>query len=233
MRMQAREDFCIDGQASPLRSGMAVECVPLTYAEWKRFTSHIAIEQDGCWRWKGLAGDYRYPRFVWRKRLSLSTRLMYAQVNGPLPAGLMVCHTCDHPYCVNPAHLFLGTNRENQLDASRKGRFPMQRPECQEAARKVKREHIPAILAAMKRGASGRELSVAMGLGANTVNRTLRQHGHTATGTKNKRPVSKDVLIQFLADVSRVAPLTQPAAESNVNGPSRTLAAAGLLEAIQ
>ena len=44
-------------------------------------------------------------------------------VNGPIPDGLFACHTCDNPPCVNTAHLFLGTTRDNALDAKRKGRL--------------------------------------------------------------------------------------------------------------
>lgn len=46
---------------------------------------------------------------------------------GPIPPGMFVCHRCDTPLCINPAHLFLGSNRENLRDAASKGRNPMQR----------------------------------------------------------------------------------------------------------
>ena len=58
---------------------------------------------------------------------------------GPVPAGLLVCHRCDNPPCVNPAHLFLGTQGTNMRDAWRKGRFPLgeDRPKAKLRERQV------------------------------------------------------------------------------------------------
>jgi hypothetical protein len=63
-------------------------------------------------------------------RAWLAHRLAYFKANGPIPSGMDVCHRCDNPGCIRPAHLFLGTRKENMADCARKGRIPRgeQRP---------------------------------------------------------------------------------------------------------
>jgi hypothetical protein len=81
---------------------------------------------DGCWFWTGKQvgrgyGQIRYQRDgIWSH--ATAHRVSWELHNGPIPAGLMVCHKCDMPPCVNPNHLFLGTAKDNIDDRTAKGR---------------------------------------------------------------------------------------------------------------
>lgn len=78
---------------------------------------------DGCWLWTGYTERGGYGRITdyWTKHLT--HRYSYELAHGTIPEGMQVCHTCDVRNCVNPAHLWLGTLKDNMLDASTKGRM--------------------------------------------------------------------------------------------------------------
>ncbi len=76
---------------------------------------------NGCWQWiRSRGGDYGKVR--WLQKTISSHRASYIAFKGEVSKGLNVCHTCDNPLCVNPDHLWLGTQKQNKQDSKKKGR---------------------------------------------------------------------------------------------------------------
>lgn len=78
---------------------------------------------EGCWTWTSTRNHRGYGLFrVATDKQVSAHRYSYQLVNGPIVDGSFVCHTCDNPPCVNPAHLWSGSQSDNMQDRNRKGR---------------------------------------------------------------------------------------------------------------
>ena len=92
----------------------------------KRFERHFCIDASGCWLWTGAINSSGYGSFAIREggrpKTDNAARISWKLYRGAIPEGSHVLHACDVRRCVNPDHLFLGTNQDNTRDKAIKGR---------------------------------------------------------------------------------------------------------------
>lgn len=78
---------------------------------------------DACWPYLGKSAHAGgYIQFSHKGKVTLLHRLIYEREVGPIPPGMLVCHSCDNPPRCNPSHYFLGTTQDNTADRDAKGR---------------------------------------------------------------------------------------------------------------
>ena len=110
-----------------MRTAGSLFNIVLTSQETARFNSSFKIDpSSNCWLWTKRQTPTGYGRFgISRdaRRMSVRAhRLAYAMSKGSFQNEMNICHTCDTPLCVNPQHLFCGTQHDNIQDMIQKGR---------------------------------------------------------------------------------------------------------------
>jgi hypothetical protein len=141
------------------------------------------VTPEGCWNFTGNITDGR-GRVSIDGRSYYAYRISYTAHVGAIPPGLLICHHCDNPQCINPDHLYAGTSWDNSRDCRERGRLVT--PKVAGGA-----EHHAAGLTdaqadeLVRRYAAGEatqaELAMEYGIAQSSVGRVIR--GETQYGT--------------------------------------------------
>ena len=158
--------------------------MPISEATAERFWAKVTRPSpEACWEWTAFVDRHGYGRFTYNGDMVQTHRFSYqlahqAQLSGPLPTDIEVCHRCDNPKCCNPAHLFLGTHQDNMTDMSTK-----KRARTLATSVKVTRSVKQAIRAAWDtEKVTKAELAERFGVHITTVTSIIQKHVKKASG---------------------------------------------------
>lgn len=155
---------------------------------WAKVNKADGIEK--CWEWIAYKDTKGYGHFhkAGRGGMAKAHRVSYEISVGPIPAGLLVCHKCDNPSCVNPWHLFLGTDKDNSDDKMKKGRFKKVYPQGEKNGNaKLTETQIKQIRARLATGETQSLIAADYGVSGTTISRINRavRWGHAVSGVVN------------------------------------------------
>lgn len=128
----------------------------------QKLLDRIKVDAKGCFLWKHAPDKQGYARTkIAGGKHRRAHRVSFEVFRRQIPPGMRVCHHCDVKHCINPAHLFLGTAKDNSQDAVRKGRNAT----CEShASSKLNADSVCEIARRYNAGESIRDLAAAYGV---------------------------------------------------------------------
>jgi hypothetical protein len=188
------------------------QVLPLVDRFWARFT-HPGNDAD-CWLWQGYRNRDGYgvlhQSHSENRKATLAHRFSWELHNGPIPGGAIICHRCDTPPCVNPAHLFVGTDADNHRDKWQKGRAPSG---SDHSNSRLTEEQVEYARAAYEAGETTQHaLAKELGVSPMTINRAIRGQTwrhvvqSTATRSLRRRSARKRHIGDFLRAINSRRP---------------------------
>lgn len=129
---------------------------------------------DECWEWIGDVTNEGYGKFKVKKQSQSSHRLAWLICRGPITSGTCVLHACDNRLCVNPSHLFLGTNRQNTQDMVSKGRSRLTKKGSSPV--KLTEEQVRELRSDRGRGMAMRQIAAKYGISGKHARRIVNFH---------------------------------------------------------
>jgi DNA-directed RNA polymerase specialized sigma24 family protein len=89
----------------------------------EKLLSNIKVDAGGCFLWQKSKNSKGYDMTSYNGKIQTAHRTSFQVFRREIPEGMLVCHRCDVRHCINPAHLFLGTAKQNTQDAIAKDRL--------------------------------------------------------------------------------------------------------------
>lgn len=133
---------------------------------------------SGCIEWQRKLDKNGYGRLLvivdGVKKTMKAHRLSYEHHNGKIPDGMMVCHSCDNPSCINPQHLFVGTASDNNQDMMSKGRHRPGRRSLRgerNGNAKLSWEDVESVRKRVSSGETRRSVAKSLGMHRSTIER--------------------------------------------------------------
>lgn len=105
----------------------------------RRGPEYVVVD-GGCWEWAGRRDDRGYGQLGIQGRSFRAHRVFFERFKGPIPEGLCVLHHCDNPPCVNPDHLYAGTQLDNARDRISRKRNAVQSRSANSNAKLTERQ---------------------------------------------------------------------------------------------